>query len=68
MMKVLLAAVAGFTVAFVAGVVSAPVAHADPYIRCTRNADCIAFGAEYCGGDAGMCFKGSGTTGYCLCP
>ena len=32
-------------------------------VRCTNSSQCAQYGAQYCGGDPGMCYRGS-----CLCP
>lgn len=64
MKKTILAALAGFTVAFVAGVVSSPPAEAAPL--CRTHADCAGF---TCGPEQfPTCYRPSGsTTGYCRC-
>jgi hypothetical protein len=38
------------------------------YVPCTRSNQCIEYGQQYCGGDPGLCWKGSSSTGSCLCP
>ena len=70
MKSAILAAIAGFSVAFVAGVVSAPDASAEEsYIaRCRSNRDCDGFGRTYCDGP-GLCIFNPDdiTYGHCEC-
>lgn len=67
MKKAILAAVAGFSVAFVAGVVSAPEAAAQVLRRCASNSACYDWGITYCGAP-GVCDRDSGSIPYCICP
>ncbi|MCP3139293.1 hypothetical protein [Pyxidicoccus xibeiensis] len=70
MKKTLLAVLAGFTVAFVAGAVTAPKAEAQTTPRCRTNSDCTAYGQTHCAGDPGYCWHDDwyGQYGYCYCP
>lgn len=68
MKKVVLAAIAGFAVAFVAGMVSAPEAQAQTYQPCRSNRDCTQWSATYCGGDPGFCYNMWGEVFQCICP
>jgi hypothetical protein len=65
MKKTILAALAGFTVAFVAGVVSSPPAEAAP--ACKTNADCANFACPSLD-QFPVCYRPSASTsGYCRC-
>jgi hypothetical protein len=65
MKKTILAALTGFTVAFVAGVVSSPPAEAAPL--CRTNADCVNFTCSN-PEQFPVCYRPSGSTsGYCRC-
>ncbi|MFP2904894.1 hypothetical protein ACLESD_07535 [Pyxidicoccus sp. 3LFB2] len=65
MKKTILAALAGFTVAFVAGVVSSPRAEAAPL--CKTNTDCAGFTCST-PEQFPVCYRPAGSvSGYCRC-
>jgi hypothetical protein len=67
MKKTILAAIAGFAVAFAAGVISTPPAEAAP--SCQTNADCANFSCSS-PEQIPVCQRvvtPSGTSGYCRC-
>ncbi len=69
MKRMLLTAVTGFSVAFAAGVLSAPAEAAlvddgQRLTPCRTASDCREYGQTVCGEEYGaMCYRG-----YCLCP
>ncbi len=64
MKKMLLAAAAGFVVAFAVGFVSTPTAEAQSTgPSCKTAQDCVAYGQSVCPGDPVVCT----TKRYCVC-
>lgn len=63
MKKTLLAAAAGFVVAFGVGFVSTPATAQGIGPSCKFASDCVAYGQKACPGDPVVCTTGR----YCVC-